>query len=83
MHEVFFENDDFINEVSEDYEEEIFLDVPTECPKCGEKLEVDTDYDKTMLICSNVDCDYELDATEEFERAAKQFGLDEDDEDAE
>lgn len=53
------------------------LDVPTCCPKCGSELEVDTGYDKTMLICINQDCDYELDATEEFEKAAKEYGLDE------
>jgi len=58
--------------------ERYVMDVPTECPKCGCQLEVDTDIDKTTLICSNIDCDYELDATEEFEKAAKAYGLDED-----
>lgn len=74
MHEDFENNFDFENDFED---EEFFLDVPTECPKCGSKLDVDTDYDKTMLICPN--CDYELDATEEFERVAKAYGLDEED----
>jgi len=77
MHNEYDYENDF--ELENDFEdEEIFLDVPTECPKCGSRLEVDTDYDKTMLICTNDDCDYELDATEEFERAAKEYGIDED-----
>ena len=75
MHED-FENENFANEEFEN--EDFFLDVPTECPKCGSPLEVDTDYDKTKLLCTNVDCNYELDATEEFERAAKAYGMDED-----
>ena len=59
-------------------EERYVMDVPTECPKCGSTLEVDTDYDKTMLICPNFDCNYEFDATEEFEKAAKEYEFDED-----
>ena len=58
-------------------DERYIMDVPTHCPKCGSELEVDTDYDKTRLICSNNKCDYELDATEEFEKAEKAYGLDE------
>ena len=50
-----------------DYDEERYvLDAPTECPKCGSKLELDVDYDTTHLICSNSDCDYMLDVTAEF-----------------
>lgn len=40
------------------------LNVPTECPECGEKLELDVDYDKTTLMCP--ECDYDLDVTDEF-----------------
>ena len=48
-----------------DYDEERYvLDAPTECPKCGSKLELDVDYDTTHLICSNSDCDYMLDVTD-------------------
>lgn len=57
----------------EDFED--ILDVPTHCPKCGCELEVDTGYEKTMLLCSNPDCDYELDATEEFEKASEAYEL--------
>ena len=67
---------EFEKDLKDDFEdEEFFLDVPTECPNCGNALEVDTDYDKTKLICPN--CDYELDATEEFKRAAEAYGMDE------
>lgn len=48
------------------------LDVPKECPKCKSELELDTGYDKTALFCTNPDCDYEIDVTEEFEKAAEQ-----------
>ena len=58
-----------------DFEENRFImDVPECCPKCGAELEVDTrleDGIKTMLVCSNDECDYELDATEEFEKFEK------------
>lgn len=46
--------------------ERYVLDVPTTCPKCGCKLDLDVNYDSTHLLCSNMDCDYELDATQEF-----------------
>ena len=67
-----------------DYETERFvMDVPTHCPRCGAALEVDTRYGeedtiKTFLICSNEGCDYELDATEEFDKAAAAYEDDED-----
>lgn len=62
--------------------ERFIMDVPTHCPRCNSALEVDTRYGeeetiKTFLICSNDGCDYELDATEEFEKAAEAYGLDE------
>ena len=47
-------------------EDRYILDVPTECPKCGSKLELDVNYDNTHLLCPNQDCDYELDVTDEF-----------------
>lgn len=42
------------------------MDVPTECKKCGEKLELDVDTDRQILYCPN--CDYTFDATEEFRK---------------
>lgn len=29
------------------------LDVPSECPKCGENLELDIGYDNIILQCTN------------------------------
>ena len=63
-------------------EERYVMDIPDECPKCGGKLEVDNRYGedntiKAFLICTNNDCDYEEDFTEEFEKAAASYGLDE------
>ncbi len=52
--------------------ERYVLDLPRECPKCSYPLELDHDYGEepdtftTKLVCTNPDCDYELDATEEF-----------------
>lgn len=51
------------------------LNVPRECPKCGEELELDIDYEITSVMCPK--CDFELDVTEEFKK------LDNDDEDDE
>lgn len=48
-----------------DYEEDNLI--PSECPKCGEELELDIDYDKQMLFCTNRSCDYSLDVTNEME----------------
>ena len=54
-----------------DFNENRFvMDIPECCPICGADLEVDTRLEesiKTMLVCSNDKCDYELDATKEFE----------------
>lgn len=47
-------------------QERYIMDVPTECPECGEALEPDIDIDKQRLCCSK--CDYTFDATEEFKR---------------
>lgn len=50
-----------------DYDEERYiLDVPTVCPKCGGKLELDINYDSTHLLCINTKCNYQYDATDEF-----------------
>lgn len=54
------------------------LDVPTECPKCGNPLELNNEYDSAQLICTNNDCDYELDVTEEL----KEYELQVPDEDS-
>ena len=79
MHDYDYNNENEFK-FEEDFEDEnFFLDVPTECPECGSPLELDTDYDKTRLLCSN--CDYEIDVTEEFERAAKEYEMNEEDED--
>ncbi len=54
-----------------DYDEDRdLLDFPYECPKCGSELELDVSpYDyETHLVCSNSDCDYELDVTADFEK---------------
>lgn len=46
--------------------------IPTECPKCGESLELDIDYSKDgngykkTLYCSNSKCDYFIDVTKEM-----------------
>ena len=58
------------------------MDVPTHCPRCGSELEVDTRYAdestlKTFLLCSNNECEYELDATEEFEKASEAYNIEE------
>lgn len=50
------------DDIDDDHEEE--LDVPRVCPVCNEPLELNVDYDKTTVMCSN--CDYELDVTDEF-----------------
>ena len=68
--------------------ERFILDVPTKCPKCGSELEVDTRYGEddnfiTFLVCSNNDCDYKLDASEEFDKASKAFRIAGDEEYAE
>lgn len=48
-------------------EQRYILDVPTECPKCEEELELDTNPDGTVyLLCPK--CDYKLDVTEEFKK---------------
>ena len=52
-------------------EDRYIMDVPTECPLCGEPLEIDTRDDKTFLVCTNNDCDYENDATDEFDEAGQ------------
>ena len=51
-----------------DYDEERYiLEVPTECPECEEKLELDPNPDGTVfLLCPK--CDYKLDVTEEFRK---------------
>lgn len=50
-----------------DYDQERYImDVPTECPECGEKLELDNDVDKQTLYCPK--CDYTFDATDEFKQ---------------
>lgn len=70
-----------------DAEKERFvMDLPEECPRCGAELELDTRYvgdgeTKTFLLCSNDECDYELDASEEFERASEEYNIKGDDED--
>lgn len=56
------------------YDEEYYKDntpsLPHECPKCGERLELDVNYGATkgtytsQLLCNN--CDFELDVTEEL-----------------
>ena len=68
--------------------ERFVMDVPTHCPRCGAELEVDTRYaedstTKAFLICSSDTCDYELDATEEFEKADEAYNIDEDELDEE
>lgn len=65
-------------------EERYVLDVPTECPKCGSELEPDFDYDETHFICTNPECDYSLDVTEDFkqlERLEEDNDGDDEDED--
>jgi len=62
--------------------ERFIMDVPTHCPRCNSELEVDTRYGedssiKTFLICSNNECDYEIDATEEFEKAGEAYNIEE------
>ena len=49
------------------------LNVPTYCPKCDSELELDHEYEKTTLLCPNSDCDFKLDVTKEFEKAAKEL----------
>jgi len=49
------------------------MDIPSECPNCGEALETDYRYGnqdsvRVFLICQNANCDYETDATCEFEK---------------
>lgn len=59
-----------------DYEENRYiLDVPNECPKCGEELELDTGYENVFLRCTK--CNYELDVTEEFKALEKVEEFDE------
>ena len=63
--------------------ERFILDVPTHCPRCNAELEVDTrcvdeENIRTFLICSSEDCDYEVDATKEFEEAAEAYNVFED-----
>lgn len=48
------------------YEEEIAM--PHVCPKCGEKLNLENDYDMHKLVCENSACDFEMDVTEELMR---------------
>lgn len=44
--------------------------IPHECPKCGKELEPDINYAKdgsgyiTKLLCTNLECDFEVDVTE-------------------
>lgn len=49
----------------DDTNEEL-LNVPRECPKCGEELELDIDYGTTTVMCPK--CDFELDVTDEFSK---------------
>lgn len=45
------------------------LELPHECPKCGDDLKLDEYPDgTTFLVCENKDCEYKLDATEEFKK---------------
>lgn len=62
--------------------ERFVMDIPDCCPRCGAELEVDNRYAedcsiKTFLICSNDSCDYELDATDEFEKAEEAYNIEE------
>lgn len=71
--------------------ERFIMEVPDCCPRCGAELEVDTRYAddgctiKTFLLCSNEGCEYELDASEEFDKASEAYNIEEecDEEDAE
>lgn len=48
------------------------LNLPIVCPKCEEILELDLQNDGTkILYCTNPECDYELDVTEDFKEYEK------------
>lgn len=72
-----------------DYDEERYvLDIPTECPKCGDELKLETKADgKSIVYCDKAACEYELDVTNEFQELARVQGedneADEDDEENE
>ena len=53
---------------SED-EHRYILDIPKQCPNCGNDLELDTSFEKTNLLCNH--CDYILDVTDEFKNFDK------------
>lgn len=48
------------NEDTEDDSEKL----PAECPSCGNKLELDVDYDTSTLYCE--ECKFEMDVTEQL-----------------
>lgn len=52
-------------ELFEDDEEEE-SSIPHICPECGEELKLDIDSEESMrVICSNPDCDYQQQLTQE------------------
>ena len=66
-----------------DYDEERYiLDVPKECPECGSDLELDINYDTTYLYCTNNNCNYKIDVTDEF-KELEEVENDEDEDDEE